>query len=67
MAEMYLQDFSVWIDHTVQLLRERYWHEVDVAHLIEELEDLGKSERQAIASQLTQILSVSLADRSFPI
>ncbi len=56
MSEKYLADFSSWIDQTAHLLRERRWHEIDVPHLIEEVEDLGKSERRAIASQLTRLL-----------
>jgi hypothetical protein len=49
-------DFNLWIQRTVQLLRERRWHEIDLEHLIEEVEGLGKSERRAIASQLTRLL-----------
>lgn len=56
MSETYLADFNSWIDQTAQLLREGRWHEVDVAHLIEEVEGLGKSERCGIASQLTRLL-----------
>lgn len=56
MSKTYLTDFNVWIDQTAQLLREQRWHEIDVAHLIEEIADLGKSERRAIASQLTRLL-----------
>ena len=56
MSETYLTDFNLWIDRTAQLLREQRWHEIDVAHLIEEIEDLGKSERRGIASQLTRLL-----------
>lgn len=56
MNEAYLTDFNSWIDQTVQYLRERRWYEIDVEHLIEEVEDLGKSERRAIASQLTRLL-----------
>ena len=56
MSETYLTDFNAWIDQTAQLLREQRWHEIDVAHLIEEIADLGKSERRAIASQLTRLL-----------
>ena len=56
MSEKYLADFNSWIDQTAQLLRESRWHEVDVPHLIEEVEDLGKSERRGIASQLTRLL-----------
>ena len=44
------------MQRTAQLLRERRWHEIDLEHLIEEIEDLGKSERRGIASQLTRLL-----------
>jgi Domain of unknown function DUF29 len=54
--ENYLADFNSWIDQTAQLLRDRQWNKVDVEHLIEEIEDLSKSERRAIASQLTRLL-----------
>lgn len=56
MSEKYLEDFSSWINQTAQLLRERRWHEIDVPNLIEEVEDLGKSERRGIASQLARLL-----------
>ncbi|MDG2991253.1 DUF29 domain-containing protein [Candidatus Synechococcus calcipolaris G9] len=56
MGEKYLEDFSSWVNQTSQLLRERRWQEIDVPNLIEEVEDLGKSERRGIASQLTRLL-----------
>jgi Domain of unknown function DUF29 len=54
--ETYLTDFKSWIDQTTQLLRDRRWQDIDVAHLIEEIQDLGKSEQRAIASQLARLL-----------
>ena len=56
MSTTYTSDYNSWTAQTAQLLREQRWHEVDVAHLIEEIEDLGKSERRAIVSQLTRLL-----------
>ncbi|WP_448573823.1 DUF29 domain-containing protein [Trichothermofontia sp.] len=56
MSGTYLSDFNSWVAQTTQLLRERRWHEIDVTHLIEEVEGLGKSERRGIASQLTRLL-----------
>jgi hypothetical protein len=56
MSEAYSTDFSLWINQTAQLLRERRWHEIDVPHLVEEVEELGKSERRGITSQLTRLL-----------
>jgi Domain of unknown function DUF29 len=52
----YRLDFNAWVDETAQLLRDRRWQEVDVDHLIEEVQDLGKSEKRGISSQLTRLL-----------
>jgi hypothetical protein len=49
-------DFSAWTQHTAQLLRERRWDEIDMERLIEEVEDLGRSERNSIKSQLSRLL-----------
>lgn len=56
MSATYTTDFNLWIQRTAQLLRERRWHEIDLEHLIEEIEDLGKSERRGVASQLVRLL-----------
>jgi hypothetical protein len=56
MTNTYSVDMNSWIDQTINLLREERWNEIDVAHLIEEVEDLGKSERRGITSQLTRLL-----------
>lgn len=49
-------DFNLWIQQTAQLLREHRWQEIDLENLIEEVEELGKSERRAITSQLIRLL-----------
>jgi hypothetical protein len=56
MSKTELADFNSWITQTTQLLRENRWHEIDMAQLIEEMEDLGRSERRGITSQLTRLL-----------
>jgi hypothetical protein len=56
MSATYRADFNLWIQQTAQLLREHRWYEIDVEHLIEEVEDLGRSERRGITSQLTRLL-----------
>lgn len=56
MSATYKADFNLWIEQTTQLLRSHRWQEVDVEYLIEEVQGLGKSERRAIASQLTRLL-----------
>lgn len=56
MSDQHLTDFNRWINQTTHLLREQRWHEIDVPTLITEIEDLGKSERRGITSQLTRLL-----------
>lgn len=56
MSTIYEQDLVLWAKTTAQLLREQRWEAIDLPHLIEEVEDLGKSERSAIGSQMERIM-----------
>jgi hypothetical protein len=56
MSETYSTDFQHWIDQTVERLRDRRWQEIEIEPLIEEIENLGRSERRGITSQLTRLL-----------
>lgn len=56
MGATYQTDFDAWVRQTVRLLRDRRWGEIDMEPLIGEVEDLGKSERRGITSQLTRLL-----------
>ncbi|NEO03544.1 MAG: DUF29 domain-containing protein [Moorea sp. SIO3I7] len=56
MEKAYIKDFHSWTQQTAQLLREGRWQEIDLENLIEEVEDLGKSERRGITSQLIRLL-----------
>lgn len=53
---LYEADFMQWTDRTVQLLRERRFSEIDIENIIEEIEDLGRRERQALYSNLKIVL-----------
>ncbi len=48
MEKAYTKDFNYWTQQTAQFLREGRWQEIDLENLIEEVEDLGKSERRGI-------------------
>ena len=56
MSNTYTTDFDLWIQQTASLLRERRWQDIDLERLIDEVEDLSKSEKRAIVSQLTRLL-----------
>ena len=51
-AELYEQDFYLWTQEQIALLREGKWHELDREHLIEEIADLGRSARKELRSYL---------------
>lgn len=54
---LYEQDFCLWIEQTIQKLKSREFESLDIEHLIEELTDLGKSEKNALKSNLTILLA----------
>ena len=54
--QLYDLDTVAWANKSASLLRERRFDELDIAHLIEELEDMGKSERRALESHLVILL-----------
>jgi hypothetical protein len=49
---LYDSDFDLWIEQTIQQLKDRQFEQLDVEHLIEELQDLGKSEKRALESNI---------------
>ena len=55
-STLYETDFVQWTDRTVQLLRDRQFNELDLDNIIEEIEALGKRERQALFSNLKIVL-----------
>jgi hypothetical protein len=56
MNTAYTTDLNLWAQQTADLLRERRWQEIDLEHLVEEMEDLSKSEKRGISSQLVRLL-----------
>ena len=49
-------DFAVWAEHQIGLLRARNFQELDVEHLIEELESLVANDRRELRSRLVVLL-----------
>lgn len=45
---LYDQDFHQWIEKTINQLEQRDFNNLDINHLIEELKDLGKSDKNAL-------------------
>ena len=55
-ACLYEQDLSAWAAHNANLLRAGKFSELDVGHVIEELDDMGRSERRALESFVQNLL-----------
>ncbi|HHP7230424.1 MAG TPA: DUF29 domain-containing protein [Xenococcaceae cyanobacterium] len=53
---LYERDYYLWLQHTAQLISEGKFNDVDTANLIEEIEDMGRSEKKAIKSNLIIVL-----------
>ena len=60
---LYDTDFVEWTSRTAELLRAGRLEEVDLEHVAEEIEDLGRSERRAIRSPLRRLLVHALKTR----
>ena len=52
----YREDFYVWTRQQAELLRAGRFAELDLPHLIEEIEDLGTSQRKEVFSRTQQII-----------
>lgn len=55
-SHLYDRDYYLWLNQTAKLVREQRLSELDISHLIEELEDMGRSEKRAVESNLVVVL-----------
>ncbi len=55
-AQLYDEDFAVWTEEMARLLRAGHLDEVDIEHVAEEIEDMGKSQRDEVLNRSTVLL-----------
>jgi hypothetical protein len=55
-AILYEDDFYLWVERQTDLLRKGRFRDLDLAHLIEEVEDLGTNLRNAVTSRTREIM-----------
>jgi len=53
----YDTDFYAWTQAQAAALRAQQWDALDIAHLAEEIDDLGTSQRHAVVSHLRVLLT----------
>ncbi len=55
LKQLYEKDFVLWVDETVQQLKNKDVDNLDWEHLIEEIEALGNEQRRKVRSYLKQL------------
>jgi Domain of unknown function DUF29 len=54
--ETYYKDLYLWGIEQIKLLKEKRFDELDIEHLIEEMEDMGRSQQHAIYSHQVNLI-----------
>ncbi|HTL89699.1 MAG TPA: DUF29 domain-containing protein [Leptolyngbya sp.] len=54
---LYEQDFALWIEDTVAKLEAEKFEQLDIEHLIEEIESLGRSEKRELKNRLIILIA----------
>ena len=57
LSSLYERDYYEWIERNVHAIREGRVQEVDWANVAEKLEDMEKSEKRALRSQLARLIA----------
>jgi hypothetical protein len=55
-TQLYEQDFHAWTQQQIALLRTQRWEQIDIENLIEELDSLGKQQRQELRNRMGVLL-----------
>jgi hypothetical protein len=55
-AELYDADFAEWTRRNAELLRSGRAQEADLAHIAEEIEDMGKRERRSLYNRCYRLI-----------
>ena len=62
----YDEDIQLWSQQQARLLREGRFAEIDIEHIADEIDDVGKSERRELASRCAVLLAHLLKWRIQP-
>jgi hypothetical protein len=56
LSKLYDHDIHAWTQQTAELLKQRRFQDLDIAHVVEELETMGRRDRQELVSRLKILL-----------
>ncbi|MBW4517771.1 MAG: DUF29 domain-containing protein [Timaviella obliquedivisa GSE-PSE-MK23-08B] len=55
-SSLYDQDFCLWAEQTARLLQSGRYSEIDLENLVDEVEDMSRSEKRALLSNVRVVL-----------
>lgn len=55
-SNLYEADFYAWTQQQVRLLHNQQWEQIDLPNIIEEIESLGKQQRQELRNRLSVLI-----------
>jgi len=67
MSTLYEKDFTAWANQQTEYLRKNDFTNLDIEHLLQELQDMGNSNPQAMESHLMIILTHMLKKKYFKV
>lgn len=56
-SKLYETDYAAWLAHNLDSLRQSRFQDLDIEHLIEEIEDRGRKERGELANRLVILIA----------
>jgi len=56
MTNLYDRDFTLWVEQTVIAIKNRDFENMDWENLLEEIEDMGKSEKRSLDSYMQRLI-----------
>lgn len=57
MTSLYHQDFYAWLRQNIALLKQGNWTQIDRMYLLEELEEMGANQQNALSNRLRILLA----------
>jgi hypothetical protein len=55
LESLYESDFNLWLETHTNLLKQKQFIQMDIEHLIEEIEDMGNNRKDALESNLMRV------------
>ena len=54
--QLYERDFNLWIEKTIEIIKKKDANNMDWENLLEEIEDVGASQKRALDSYVQRLI-----------